>query len=225
MKKITAIVFFVTGIITVSFAQISGGPKAGANFSNFYLDTSLEGNQYKIGFNAGGFFNYEFNDNFSVQPEIAFSSKGSKIKYETTGPISKTEITADYTINYIDIPLLFQCKLKTGSFFCVGPQLSMLAKVNYKYEAVTAITGQPTQTVSFESGDKDGLNTVDFALAVGTGYQSESGINFSLRANFGLADVFPDDGDSQTKILCFQAALGYAFGYRAGRSGYKKSRR
>ncbi|MFH1004609.1 MAG: porin family protein [Bacteroidota bacterium] len=203
---------------TFSVAQISGGPKAGLNVANF-LGENLKGYNYKLGFHAGGFFNYAFTDVFSIQGEVVFSQKGSTFKYSYIPPPpsapNNTETKGSYTLNYIDFPILFQLTLSTGSYVYAGPMISSLATLNYKYETTTTTVGLPKPTViSVESGDKEGFSTTDFGIAGGTGYQSDRGFNFCLRANLGFNGI-TESGEPVMKNICFQISLGYAFAYAA----------
>lgn len=210
---------------------MSGGPKAGVNISNFMGD-SLDDNKFKVGFNLGGFVNYGFSDNLSIQGEILFSSKGAKFKTHSESTILGTTTISDgnetVNINYMDIPVLFQYKLETGSYFNVGIQPSFAISIKDSWE-YTYTSGSTTQTFSGTKTDKDSLNlqSMDIGALIGTGYQSESGLNFCLRAGFGFTNVFDDesstaDDDYIEKNLCLQASIGWAFGDTGGRGGKRR---
>lgn len=63
-----------------------------------------------------------------------------------------------------------------------------------------------------ESDDfKDEMETVDFGLNIGAGYQLENGLLFNARYCYGLSNIVKDAGDEWYKNNVFQFSVGYKF--------------
>ena len=60
---------------------------------------------------------------------------------------------------------------------------------------------------------KDFSSSVDFGLNFGLGYKLDQGINFNVRYNLGLSNVYDDeDSDDMTvNNSVFQISVGYFF--------------
>ena len=107
------IVFLLALLMTfgVSKAQFYLGAKVGLNFAN--LNTTIPNTAFnkKIGINGGATLKFNFNNQFGVQMDAAFSQMGSNSKMVNVvdngdGSVSTTttEILYDYT--YLQIPLV-----------------------------------------------------------------------------------------------------------------------
>lgn len=216
MKK-NIFYFLSLTIATTSFAQFkgrpketlfSGGPKAGVNLSNFYGDTSMKNNLFRINFHGGVFANFAFNNNLSVQTEFIYSPKGSLFKIKT----DSSEYNATYSITYLDVPLLFQYKSadnESGLFIQIGGQASFLLNARYSGENKTSLYSS-----AFSNTDVDslGLSTSDLGAVLSVGIVGEYGLSFTLRANAGLSDIWEKNNTLVNHNILFQASFGYAFG-------------
>src|SRR5687768_1293315 len=103
---------------TAAFSQeFQFGIKAGANFSNFTGANDVDDleNSTLVGFHAGAYFGFLLGENFSIQPEILFSTQGSKIKYAGD--------ERDYKVSYINLPVLAKYRFKGGFYLEAGPQV------------------------------------------------------------------------------------------------------
>src|SRR5687768_6079357 len=56
------------------------GVKGGLNLTNLYVD-DVEDENMKVGFNLGLFAKLPVTSGFSIQPEVLYSVKGSKLTY------------------------------------------------------------------------------------------------------------------------------------------------
>jgi hypothetical protein len=113
------------------------------NFLN-YPDTVKKTSATKIGIEVGFTINFPIKKNFSIRSGILYSSKGSGWTqvYDTTNLIANTinlpsdkknkvySSSTELSINYIDIPINFEYRLKIGgsTYFFVGggPKFSLL---------------------------------------------------------------------------------------------------
>ena len=83
ISKILTVCFVVSCAAAISndlFAQMRAGIKGGLNVSNLYIDDVSDENA-RFGFNLGVYGQVLSSDAFAIQPELLFSTKGSKIEY------------------------------------------------------------------------------------------------------------------------------------------------
>lgn len=151
------------------------GVKAGLNLSNIInemtdIDFSPE---MKPGFHAGILFNLNFgymNNRqgfFGLQPEVLYSRQGFLLDGD---PI---------TFNYITVPVMVKLYLYQGFNFEIGPWIGYLLAVN------------PNSTVIDENNIKlsDLKGGKDAGVAVGFGYDFNSGLMVGARYQHGLSDM------------------------------------
>ena len=91
MKKISLLASFVMAAFAMQ-AQIPGlGLKGGLNLASWSNNGSSVNYQNRVGFNAGLFANINVSPNFAVQPEVVYSSQGTKYNPGNQVPIMTTE--------------------------------------------------------------------------------------------------------------------------------------
>ena len=164
MKKSIVFVLLLAG--TASFAQrFDIGIKAGANISNF--SGSSNASQVKtntlVGFHAGLFLGLYAGNNFSVQPEVLFSTQGAKIEDGTT--------TKDYKLTYINLPVMLKYRFNGGFYLEAGPQVG--------FNVHSTVAGN----------SEDFAKSTDLAIAGGLGFSSKIGIGIGARYVAGLSKV------------------------------------
>ena len=136
----------------LSDKTIQWGVTAGIDYSNFVgNDANLKSNiQYtpqkgdilpiaKSGFIGGLFIEIPLSRRFSFQPEILYSQTGAKYSfYLQSFPVYSIPYTLDYSLGYINIPLLLKYKVPVFDLFefnvFAGPQVgvNISAKVDMK---------------------------------------------------------------------------------------------
>ncbi|MAC94052.1 MAG: hypothetical protein CMC96_00985 [Flavobacteriales bacterium] len=167
MKKLLFIAAISLGLVAgVNAQETKFGLKAGLNLANVSGD-DVEDNSMLIGFQIGGYAHLGISEAFAIQPEILFDAKGSK--FEGGGE------EANFNLNYITIPVLAKLMVTDELGFHLGPQLGLLMSAEFDGEDV-----------------KDNYKSTDFGLAVGGGYELESGLNFSLRYSMSLGTIGED---------------------------------
>src|SRR5690349_5120137 len=103
MKKLTLLIIAAVLTANVS-AQLKVGLKAGVNISNFSGDDA-DGAKTRIGFNAGGYITHSFSDVFELQPELIFSSAGSKFEESYTDPdFGLITVKGTMKLTYLNVP-------------------------------------------------------------------------------------------------------------------------
>ncbi len=242
--KFLKVVLIVVGLIKAqtSFAQLKTelGVKAGFNYTN--LDLSTVGR-------LGAINNYHWNPTFHVgvygmirlpkksklyplalQPEIVFSKQGQKF----TTPYNSDLQTLFY---YVNVPVIIKYYFLNGVNLQFGPQIGIMAGSKGDLLRIQSsglnrgnIVGQALENQSL----KQYINTTDFSLVFGTGFDFPFGGNLTIRYNVGISDVnkFTNDPANQIKdgngntitpsistAYARNQALQISFGYRLKKKG------
>jgi len=231
MKKIIAIIFIVFAVI-VADSQVYIGFKGGLNMSSASVMPSVTDFNIsrdtisdfvpKFGGNGALVFIFKIKS-FSIQPELAYNTKGLKADINQT--INDTLLTGEwnYTLHYFEVPLMFKYVLGAGG---AGPYLElggyygyMFAgkyKEYYKYGARVLDDSHDID----DSFDGDGIkaNRHEFGFKVGLGAEiplNDALIFVSLRFSQGLTDVVtyetkPDNYEKSYNRV-FQLSVAYMF--------------
>lgn len=180
--KTSAVILFLFGCIFIVPAQAQDsrmGIKGGLNVTNLYVDDVNDENA-RFGFNLGLYGQILSSDVFAIQPELLFSTKGSRWEY--TGAFNQN---VTLNTNYLDLPVLAVIKLGKTAEIHVGPYAGYLLSANIKYDGDVA---NGTDNI-----DRDDLNTVDFGLAGGFGLNFGA-MQVGARYNYGLSEVAKSNG-------------------------------
>lgn len=164
MKKISLIIaLFALGIFSGNSQMLKFGVKAGANFSSLEGD-DVEGLDTYTSFHFGGLLEIKLLENFSVQPEVLYSSQGAKVD---------SDAIDDINFNYITVPVLAKFYLVSEKFSIeAGPQFAFLVDDNVKDQF---------ETESF-----------DFAAVGGLGYNFTENIFAQARYVLSLTEASSD---------------------------------
>jgi len=194
MKKKMLLISLVILTLTItarSQEKIQLGIKGGANFTNMTSDILIE-KEYKIGFHIGVLSEIPFGDKFSLQPEILYSTYGSKGKEIMLGG---SPIKTEYKLDYIQIPILAKIYLYKGISLEIGPSFNFLVN-DKKIRESNTITN---------IGEKFEFNGI-----LGISYKSSSGFIGSFRYTNSLTNAL-DQNYSETKNYGFLIGIGYLF--------------
>lgn len=172
MKKSLFLLFLFVAF-QVSAQEFHFIPKIGLNFANM---TNSDGSM-KPGLNIGVAGEVMMTDHFAIEPGIFYSMQGTKGK--------DSGVTLKIKNDYLNIPILFKGYVYEGFNLFAGPQLGF--KVSSKIKA-----SQSGTSISTSEGS-DLFKTVDFAIVIGSGYQSPMGFLVSLNYNIGLANAINKD--------------------------------
>lgn len=170
MKIYLSIVCFSLFLITSTHAQhVNLGIKGGLNLYSIHSDNNAE-TKIKPGFNLGLLGHIHIKNKFALQPEIVFSSQGYKYKL-ITGDHEKV------SLNYINIPVLFQYMFNNGFRIQAGPQLGILVGARSKNNNNSIKT-------------KDNFKNMDIGIAAGVSYvHPPSGFGVDARYNLGITNI------------------------------------
>jgi hypothetical protein len=207
MAKILKIltVFFAVSFASVSstnlFAQMRAGIKGGLNVSNLYVD-EVDDENARYGFNLGVYGQVLSSDVFALQPELLFSTKGSKVEYGG----NFFDQTIKYNLSYLDLPVLAVFKLGESAEIHVGPYASYLLGANISH---TGDLGSGIDEI-----DKDHLKSFDYGLSGGFGLNFGN-FQVGARYNYGLAKLADSDaaelviGDAKNSVAQLYLAFNF----------------
>lgn len=158
--------------------SVSIGVKGGLNFAN--VNTSSVGAAYdsRTGYHAGAFASFKFTK-LAIQPEIIYSQQGSTVN------------SVDYSLGYINVPILLKLYLIGGFNLQAGPQFGFLS--------------------SATSGGVDVKSLVkssDTSIALGAGFDI-SKFCIDARYNMGVSEINNQAGSAAAKNQVFQLSLGF----------------
>ncbi len=161
------------------------GIKGGLNLSQFFVDQpSVEDENMKVGLHFGIFSKIAVSDVLSFQPELLYTSVGSKVSYGSSAGnllgISDGEVR--YNLNYIQLPLALGVNLGPLNIHA-GPYVSYLVNAN-----VTNLRTSDMTTVSTIELNEDNFNRIDYGLLAGVQFDVQNFI-IGVRYNYGLREV------------------------------------
>lgn len=195
MRKVVLLSLLVALISFSASAQVPEvklGAKAGANFSNLSI-SEVDG---RTRFHLGALAEVFFTDQFSLQPEILYSAQGASGK--------DSGVKIDFNFDYILVPVMAKFYVLDGLNIQAGPQIGFLTKGEWKE--------------SFEGNSvtidvKDTMNSIDFGVNLGAGYELPMGVFFDARYNLGLSKINKESESDMDdlKNRVFQVSVGYKF--------------
>lgn len=176
MKKfILSGVLLIGSMLAVKAQDVKFGVKGGLNLSKL---TSTNGSKVLAGFNAGALVNFKLDNNWAIQPEVQYSTQGTKVKNDILWGAVTTE--GSMKLDYINVPVLAQYHIIDEFYLEGGPQIGFLTSAKAKSGGVSVDV-------------KDNMKTVDFGLNFGFGYKFDMGLGIGARYNFGLTNVYDSD--------------------------------
>lgn len=176
-------VLFILGISTLQAQSLKFGVKGGVNFAN-YTGGNVDGMDFNniTSYHAGVVAEINIFQNFSIQPELLYSTVGSEL--DGLGDQIKNEL------GYLSLPVLVKFYLTENKLSLeLGPQASVLVSERNEVDA----------------GDS---NTFDFAVAGGLSYKITNGLFISGRYAAGLTEP-KKDADVKNSVIQF--SVGYMF--------------
>jgi outer membrane protein with beta-barrel domain len=207
MKKgiLSALALMLFGLVNAQ--EVKFGMKGGMNLSSWVGDTRGVGLSPRFGVNIGALAQIKLSENFDIQPEIFYSTQGTRFKnvYANVNNLSyKGDIK--WKLSYLSIPVLFKYSADGKSFVEAGPQIGFLTSA----KASTKLT-QYSPTI--DQDVKNMFESVDFSLVIGVGYEITQHLIADLRYNIGLTNIAKTEAGDDTKIRnsVFSLGVGYKF--------------
>jgi hypothetical protein len=206
MKKIFAILALSTGVIYNTNAQVRFAPEAGVNLNMGKYDPNPGSSKMTVGLKVGVAVDLAISNNFSIQPGVYYSMKGSKTEASFLG----ISVDQSLKLSYIDIPVMAMYNFNVGAgklFVGVGPNIGIGVSAK---EKISALGTDTTADVGFGS-DSTQLKMLDFGANVNVGYELPMGLFFRVGYNIGLANLSNLDG-LKYKNMGLGISVGYFFG-------------
>ena len=154
------------------------GIKFGLNFSNLYVD-NVQNEYTKLGGQIGFFAKLPLANGLSIQPEILYTNKGSKLTY---GNFLQGSGEYRFNLNYIEVPFLLVINLTPNFSFSGGGYFAYLTSAN-----VTDVSSDGTIN-GVSNLNADNFNRVDYGMVVGASVDIKS-ICIGARYNYGLQTI------------------------------------
>ena len=163
--------------------QVRFGVKGGLNLANLYID-EVNDEKTKVGLHAGLWMKAPLGDLFAIQPELLWSSKGTRI-----GSYQNIPFTQDgqvrFNLNYLELPVLASLTLGPVSIQA-GPYVAYLFNANVKNLKEDLTTANALDL------DRNDFNSTDFGLAGGLALDIK-GFQLGARYNYGLREIGNSD--------------------------------
>ena len=195
-KTFLLLVVAIVGVSASSNAQEywNFGIKGGANFSNMSSD-GYENNNSRTGFHLGVLAEIPVGDRFSLQPEVLYSTQGTKDE--------GANYTDEYKLDYIQVPLIAKFYLIDGLALEAGPSFNFLVNEEYNYES----------NLLDIRADSELASTFELGGALGASYRFNNGFFLNGRYVLGFTDAFDSDNFDEDAIKNngFQLGVGFQF--------------
>ena len=181
------------------------GVKGGINLANMYID-DVSDEKLKVGLNAGLFFKIPFTEFFAIQPEVLYSSQGSKVTYDNWIQGSGEY---RYNLNYIQVPML--AVINIGPHFNIhgGPYAAFLTSANVKD------LNNNGDIKNIRDLKADNFNRVDYGLSGGVALEFGN-FTTGARYNYGLKEIGKSGNlsgeltrDSKNSVASFYIGFGF----------------
>src|SRR5690606_20144558 len=105
MRKVILTSIVLSLMSVAAHAQYIG-IKGGLNLSNLNID-GIDDENMRPGYHVGAFFNLPISDGFAIQPEVLYSTKGTRADYnQDLGVFGEFNAETKFKLDYIDIPIL-----------------------------------------------------------------------------------------------------------------------
>lgn len=206
MKKVCLTAMMLVLMVAGAYAQAQIGVKAGVNYATIGGDDT-EDIKGRIAFHIGGMAAFGLTESVFIQPELLLSLQGAR--FEESETFMGQTITAEENTNltYLNVPVMVKVFLSGGEGFNLqfGPQLGFLLAA--KSVGEVSMGGD---TEDWDEDIKEDLNSVDFGVGLGLGYETATGLSMNVRYNLGLSNL-NTEGDDKNNNSVFQLSVGYFF--------------
>jgi predicted porin len=191
MKKTILSILFLTifSLTTKAQSNTTFGVKSGVNFANINSEFNLNPSS-KAAIYFGGFAEYALKKRFSIQSEILYSRQ-QVVAFEAV--LGGPSLRVEYTLDYIQIPILAKFYLNKNTSLEIGPSYNILLN---------------DQSINLSNNAKRNnfAKKSDFNIALGANYKFNNGLFTTVRYYKGLSNIIYNN-----KMNAFQIGVGYIF--------------
>ena len=203
MKKLILIISLIIFTSTTLKAQESVlfGVKGGVNFTKMNSDKFADNS--RVGFHVGLLAEIPLDNKFSIQPEVLYSTQGTKAQVILFGG----NPTIDFHLDYIQVPLVIKWYLTQSLALEAGPSFNFLVKNEMSGQGIQPFSGFSTFAIESDFGRK-----FEFGGVLGASYKFGRNLLGSARYVYGLTDAF--DSEFNEKAIHnygFQLGFGIMF--------------
>ena len=163
MKKLILIIslFITTGTNLQAQESVLFGIKGGANFTKMNSEEFAD-NSNRIGFHLGILAEIPLENKFSIQPEILYSTQGTRAEVVMFGGNS----TVSFNLDYIQVPLVIKWYLTQSLALEAGPSFNFLVNNELGSQRV-----QPLESVPMFGIESDFGRKFEFGGVLGASYK------------------------------------------------------
>lgn len=173
------VVLFSTSVQAQSFQL---GVKGGLNFSSLKVDPAEDYSNpdSRFGIHLGVFGQIELADRLIFQPELFFQQDGAK--FENSEEIERAKL------NYIGLGAGLRFRILDRVNLMIMPQIGYLSGGEFEEE-------DKIENITEAIESSEVAKETNLTLGFGGGYTFDSGLEISVRYNFGLTDINDDPRD------------------------------
>lgn len=166
-------------------------PRVGMNIS-----TMNDYNKAKFGYSFGMEIEYQIDDMWSLAGALMYSDQG--------GIDKSNGVKEVLDIDYVNVPITFNCYLLPGLAVKAGMQPAFRTKTS------VTIDGSKTDVdwLLKQYGEDTKMSKFMLSVPVGISYEYKN-VVLDARYNIGLTDIFKEEGVMRNHV--FQLTLGYKF--------------
>lgn len=192
----------------ITHAQITFGPKIGFQATNIKYSELYDGEHFmgipKLGFQAGGVYNYQVSSILSFYMELYYSQKGKNLKSTSVNSMIKRD---QAVYHFIDLPALLRFsfpikRLYSHWYVNVGPHVAYWLGGKGSFKAIEAVGSPYTFDLSYQ------IRFQKHEPATGFLYLSDANrLQFGL--DFGTGFIVPVAKNGNQKMMFdFRYAMG-----------------
>ena len=226
MKSIqkTLLTFLLVAIASFTFAQNNFGFRAGLQYADVSVPTiqsSLNINPKTINrFEIAAFYEYNFNDNFSIRPELSYNKKGFSVNegidFEVANLPLPIGVEAITEIQYIQMPVFGKYAFGTGTaraYIMAGPSIGYAMDARLKTRVNSIIDFNISN--SDINLNNDTYDRIDLAGVAGAGVElmmNNGSLFVEGRYTHSFSDLLQDPIiDLKLRNKSFGLSAGYKF--------------
>lgn len=160
------------------------GLSIGLNYANFNTNSSFPAfgpyNEAKLGFVAGGVFEYSFHGNISAQTGIIYVNAGAKTKEFTGTDVLGNEVGKFHFVQeleFLELPILVNYNIPMSKLklcFGAGPNVGFLLSARHKFKA------------NYQSDFHYNMNIKDSMKSVNVMLEIRGGVVYSVGSLYAL---------------------------------------
>jgi hypothetical protein len=174
----------------------------------------LKNQEPTLGFNFGLGTFIKLNEKWALTPEFKpLSPRGAKNVQPLNDYSSVlSDVSYDFKLNYIDVPVLAQYKIKPKLFISAGPQVSFLTSANQ----VSNGQLQTDKLVDVVEDMESDFESIYLSIPVEIGYSLSNarkgkGVDLKVRYNIGMTEMFSNTAYGSSNGSTFQIFLSFPF--------------